>query len=45
MSKPEECVEVCGIKPFCDENDLHAGHMNAVANGKRKSHKGWTKWD
>ena len=26
---------------FCKENNLHAGAMSTVANGKSNHHKGW----
>ena len=34
-------IEVVGLSEFCVANDLSISQMSAVANGKRKSHKGW----
>jgi group I intron endonuclease len=36
-----EKIVVKGIKLFCRENNLHAGHMASIATGKMKSYKGW----
>lgn len=36
-----EIFVVHGLKHFCSENGLSSTKMSAVANGKRKSHKGW----
>lgn len=38
-------VTFSSIKEFAELNGLDRGHLNRVINGKRKSHKGWTKWD
>ena len=38
-----EVVEIYNLEEYCRNTNLHAQHMRAVFNGKRKSHKGWTK--
>jgi hypothetical protein len=40
-SPNNEKIVVRGIKRFCREKNLHAGHMSSVAAGKSKSYKGW----
>lgn len=37
-------VEVYNLSKYSKENKLNVAHMCAVHNGKRKSHKGYTKW-
>lgn len=39
-----ELVEVYNLREFCRNNELHCGHMSDVHSGKRKSHKGYSKW-
>ena len=39
-----EKYEVYNVAQFSREQGLHQGHLIAVKNGKRKTHKGWTKW-
>lgn len=34
-------TSVFGLKNFCDEHGLHQGAMNALAQGKGKTYKGW----
>lgn len=34
-------TEIHGLSGFCRVNNLTVGNMSAVANGKRKHHKGW----
>ncbi|APC46056.1 HNH endonuclease [Vibrio phage vB_VspP_pVa5] len=36
-------VSVYNLRKFCRDNRLHPSHMAAIAKGKGKSHKGWTK--
>ena len=36
--------EVYNVAQFSREQGLHKGHLIGVKNGKRKTHKGWTKW-
>lgn len=45
LIKDGKVVEFDCIKYFCIEHGLHNGHITQVLNGKRKSHKGWTKWE
>lgn len=33
------------INSFCREHNLDRGHISSVLSGKRKSHKGWIKYD
>ncbi len=35
-------VEVFNLQRFCRDNNLSAGNMHMVLDGKRKHHKGWT---
>ena len=37
-----ELIEIYNLLKFCRENDLNHGAMYAVANGKRRIHKGYT---
>ena len=37
-----EEVETIGLKALCDPNGLSISHMSDLANGRIKSHKGWT---
>jgi hypothetical protein len=43
ISPDGEKVEFFNLNQFCRDNDLSAGQMCNVANGKRNHHKGWTK--
>jgi group I intron endonuclease len=43
----KETKEVCtfqNLNEFCRVRNLNQGSMSAVANGKRKQHKGWAKF-
>lgn len=35
-------IEVTNLAVYCRENNLHAGNLNSVANGRLKQTKGWT---
>lgn len=37
-------VEVYNLEKFGRDGRLNASHLGAVHSGKRKSHKGYTKW-
>jgi hypothetical protein len=41
ISPDNEEFKIHGLSPFCENHNLHSGHMSSVANGKRKQHKGW----
>lgn len=43
LSPTNEIVNIHNLADFCRTSNLHAGHMYSVHNGKRFSHKGWTK--
>lgn len=34
-------IEVVGLRQFCRQHSLNAGHMAQVAQGREKQHKGW----
>ena len=36
-----DSFEIYNLEKFCRENNLHARHMGAVAQGKEKTYKGW----
>ena len=36
------CYDVYNLEAFCRENNLHPGHMGAVARGFHKHHKHWS---
>jgi group I intron endonuclease len=38
-----ETIDIFGLNQFCKENNLNAGAMSEVWNGKRNCYKGWTK--
>lgn len=44
LSPKGEAVDVNGLSSFCRDRGLRQSHMSQVHNGKRKSHKGWTKY-
>lgn len=39
-----EVITVANLQEFCKKNKLCNSHMSEVASGKRKSHKGYTKY-
>lgn len=41
LSPINELVNIICLKDFCKNNNLNYGNMNSVANGHRKSHRGW----
>lgn len=46
FSSPEnEKIVVFCISDFCRKHDLNRSNLCKVHNGKRKSHKGWSKWN
>lgn len=45
LIKDGKVVEFDCIKYFCMERSLNTSHISQVLKGKRKSHKGWTKWE
>lgn len=42
ISPSKQVYTFQNLNQFCKENGLSQSHMVQVANGKRKSHKGWT---
>lgn len=44
LSPEKELVTVTNAAAFCRDNGLIKFHLYAVHTGKRKSHKGWTKF-
>lgn len=45
INPKNEVVCFTGLLSFCKENDLNAGAMSEVYNGKRPHHKNWKKYD
>ena len=46
ISPEGEKTKVFNLAKFCRENSLNSSHMNEVhVNKRRKSCKGWTKWN
>lgn len=45
VSPDGQRVHVIGLNEFCREHGLIAGKMSDVTNGKRKHHKGWTRYN
>lgn len=41
ISPKNEKITFFGLNEFCKKNNLNAGAMSEVWNGKRKAHKGW----
>ena len=39
-----ECVEIFNLDKFCRKNGLTAPNMRHVLSGRRKHHKGWTRY-
>jgi len=37
-----QIIEIHGLREFCRQHNLSAGHISSVLSGKLKSHKGWT---
>lgn len=44
VSPQGEVVYIFNITRFCRENSLNKANLHKVCNGKRKSHKGWTRY-
>lgn len=40
-----QVITVVNLPEFCKEHGLHNGHMSHVHSGKRKSHKGYTRYN
>lgn len=46
FTSPEgEQVKIYNLSDFCRDNDLDTGCMTRVNSGKRRVHKGWTRYE
>ena len=45
VSPTGEVIHGRNLRRFAEENNLHQGHLTSLLNGKRKSHKGYTRYN
>ncbi|MFA0145365.1 NUMOD4 domain-containing protein [Vibrio lentus] len=44
ISPTGEITNIHNMRKFCTDNNLNSGSMSSVWTGRRRSHKGWTKY-